>query len=42
MPLLRVVKRKRREAMANPKGNDLRAARLKAMKRRKAKRLRGL
>jgi len=42
MPMLHVAKRKRRQAMANPQGNDLRAARLKAMKRRKAKRLRGL
>lgn len=42
MPMLRVAKRKRRAAMANPKGNDLRAAKLKAMKRRKAKWLRGL
>lgn len=42
MPLLRVVKRKRRAAMAAPQGNDLRAAKVKAVKRLKAKRRRGL
>jgi hypothetical protein len=42
MPKLRIAKRRRRLAMAAPEGNDLRAAKLKAMKRNKAKRLRGL
>ncbi|WP_268888541.1 hypothetical protein [Falsiroseomonas algicola] len=42
MPLLRVVNRKRRKALANLKGADLKERLAAAAKRLKAKRRRGL
>ncbi|WP_439551601.1 hypothetical protein [Falsiroseomonas sp.] len=42
MPLLRVVNRKRRKALANLKGADLKERLATAVKRLKAKRRRGL